>query len=58
MLETVKDWVQDRICERTSWDGVTIIVVCGSIILFGGIAKLLAWAGLAYGIYTLCKTED
>lgn len=58
ILETVKDWVQDRVYERTSWDGLTIIVVCGSIILFGGIAKLLAWAGLAYGIYTLSKTED
>lgn len=57
-MEAVKDWIMDRFYERTSWDGVTIIVVCGSIILFGGIAKLLAWAGLAYGIYTLCKTED
>ena len=57
-METVKDWIMDRFYERTSWDGVTIIVVCGSILLFGGIAKLLAWAGLAYGIYTLCKTED
>ncbi len=57
-MEAVKDWIMDRFYERTSWDGVTIIVVCGSILLFGGIAKLLAWAGLAYGIYTLCKTED
>jgi len=57
-MEAVKDWIMDRFYERTSWDGVTIVVVCGSILLFGGIAKLLAWAGLAYGIYTLCKTED
>ena len=57
-MEAVKDWIMDRFYERTSWDGLTIIVVCGSILLFGGIAKLLAWAGLAYGIYTLCKTED
>ena len=58
MLNIAKDWILARWAERTSWDGVTIIVVCGSIILFGGIAKLLAWAGLAYGIYTLSKTED
>ena len=57
-MEAVKDCIMDRFYERTSWDGVTIIVVCGSILLFGGIAKLLAWAGLAYGIYTLSKTED
>lgn len=57
-MEAVKDWIMDRVGERTSWDGLTIVVVCGSIILFGGIAKLLAWAGLAYGIYTLVKSED
>ena len=57
-MEAVKDWIMDRVGERTSWDGLKIVVVCGSIILFGGIAKLLAWAGLAYGIYTLVKSED
>lgn len=51
------DFVVARFKERTSLDGVTLIVVCGSVILFGGIAKLLAWAGLAYGIYTLVKPE-
>ena len=57
-MEAVKDWIMDRVGERTSWDGLTIVVVCGSVFLFGGIAKLLAWAGLAYGIYTLVKSED
>ena len=57
-MEAVKDWIMDRVGERTSWDGLTFVVVCGSVILFGGIAKLLAWAGLAYGIYTLVKSED
>jgi len=44
--------------ERTTLDGIMLIGVCGTFILFGGIAKLLAWAGLAYGIWTLLKTED
>ena len=52
------DWIKGRLTERTSLDGVSLIVVCGSVILFGGIAKLLAWAGLAWGIYTLVKKED
>ena len=43
--------------ERTSWDGVMLIGICGSVILFGGLAKMLAWAGLGYGIWTLLKTE-
>ena len=49
------DWIKSRIKERTSLDGVSLIVICGSVILFGGIAKLLAWAGLAWGIYTLVQ---
>ena len=51
-------WLKDRIKERTSLDGVSLIVICGSVILFGGIAKLLAWAGLLWGVYTLTKSED
>ena len=57
MLSKAKDWVMDRVGERTSLDGLTLVVICGSVILFGGIAKLLAWVGLAWGIYTLVKSE-
>lgn len=58
MLVKAKDWVMDRLGERTSLDGVGLIAVCGSIILFGGLAKLAAWVGLAWGIYTLVKSES
>ncbi len=44
--------------ERTTLDGVALILACGSVILFGGLAKLLAWVGLVYGVYTLIKEED
>jgi hypothetical protein len=53
MLVKAKDWIAERIVERTTLDGIGLIVVCGSVILFGGLAKLLAWAGLLWGIYTL-----
>ncbi len=58
MLSKAKDWVMDRVGERTSLDGLTLVVICGYVILFGGIAKLLAWLGLAWGVYTLIKSED
>ena len=51
-------WIKDRMKERTSLDGITMVAICGFIILFGGIAKLAAWAGLAWGIITLLKKED
>jgi hypothetical protein len=44
--------------ERTSLDGLMLIGICGSVILFGGLAKVLAWVGLGWGIWTLLKTED
>jgi len=50
-------WFKDRIKERTSLDGVSLIVICGSVILFGGIAKLLAWVGFLWGVYTLTKSR-
>ena len=49
------NWLKSRLLERTSIDGVTICVLCVSIILFGGIAKILAWAGLLYGVAAFCN---
>ena len=43
--------------ERTTYDGAVIIGVCLAVLTFGGLAKMAAWAGLAYGIWTLVKTE-
>ncbi len=50
--------VKRLIGERTSWDGAMLIGICGSVILFGGLAKMMAWVGLVYGIWTLVKKED
>lgn len=51
-------YVKGLMKERTSWDGALLIAACGSVILFGGLAKLLAWVGLIWGICTLFKRED
>lgn len=51
------NFIKARLTERTSLDGLTLIAVCGSVVLFGGLANLAAWVGLAYGVYTLAKPE-
>ena len=56
-LNNAMDWAKGRIGERTSLDGVALIGVCGGFLLFDGLMALVAWAGLAYGIYTLVKKE-
>jgi len=57
MLLKAKDWVVARLGERTSWDGLALIGACGAVLLFGGLAKLLAWVGLLWGVYTLVKSD-
>jgi len=51
-------WIKGRIAERTSWDAGVIIAGSLAVIFLGGIVKLAAYAGLAYGIWTLVKSED
>ena len=45
------------LAERSTWDGAVICAVCGMVILFGGLAKMLAWLGLLYGAWTLLTPE-
>lgn len=52
------DWIKDRLKERTSMDGVSLILMAGLVIVAAPIVKLLAWPALAYGIYTLVKSEE
>ena len=52
------DWIKARIKERTSLDGVSLILMAGLVIIAAPIVKLLAWPALAYGIYTLVKSEE
>ena len=52
------NYIKSRNKERTSWDGGVIVAGSLAIILFGGIVKIAAWAGLAYGIWTILKKED
>ena len=52
------DIIKARLGERTSWDGITIIGASLLILVAAHIVKLLAWRALAYGIWTLVKSED
>lgn len=56
-LNYVIDWMQARINERTSWDGVTIITISIIALIATPLVKYAGWIGLAYGIWTLWKRE-
>ena len=50
----IKEWIKDRLKERTSLDGI-FMVAAGSTLLFLPVAgvKLVGIGAVAYGAYTL-----
>ena len=46
-------WINDRIKERTTWDGGALIAVGLVVLLLGPFAKWAAMAAIAWGIITL-----
>ena len=57
MVKNGMEWLKARVSERTSWDGAVIIAGSLIVLLTGGLAKLLAVAGLLYGVWTCYKSE-
>jgi hypothetical protein len=58
VILNAKNWLLDRVKERTSHDGILLIACCGSVLLFGGLAKLLAGVGLLWGVYTFAMKGE
>jgi hypothetical protein len=50
-------WVQNRVAERTSWDGAALIALGVVILIAGPFAKIAAYAAIAYGAWTIWKKE-
>jgi hypothetical protein len=57
IVNSVIDWAQDRLTERTSWDGLTIIIISLMALVASPLIRYTAWIGLAYGIWTLWAQE-
>ena len=54
---TMKNWIKSRIEERTSWDGAALVAVGVIVLIAGPFAKLAAYAAIAYGAWTIWKSE-
>jgi amino acid permease len=53
----VNAWIKKRLDERTSLDGAVLVGVGLVILIAGPFAKLAAYAAIAYGIWTIWKSE-
>ena len=56
-IEDATEWVKDRVQERTTWDGVMLIAVGRVGLLFQGLVTWAAYIAIAYGVWTLVKSE-
>ena len=54
----MKNWIKNRLDERTSWDGAALIAVGVIVLIAGPFAKLAAYVAIAYGAWTIFKKED
>ena len=57
-IKFISDWVKARFAERTSWDGGMLIAAGVSFLLFQKVAVIAAYAAIAYGLWTLWKSEQ
>jgi hypothetical protein len=56
--ENNMNWLKNRLMERTSWDGGVLIAVGVVALMFQGLIGWAAYGAIAYGIFTLVKSED
>ena len=56
--KSMVNWIKARLAERTSWDGLTIVIVSALVIVASPFVKLLAWPALVWGLYSLYKKEQ
>ena len=56
--EKTMNWLKNRFTERTSLDGGVLIAVGVVALMFQGLIGWAAYGAIAYGIFTLVKSED
>jgi hypothetical protein len=54
----MRNWINNRISERTSIDGAVLIAVGIIILIAGPFAQLAAYGAIGYGAWTIYKKED
>ena len=50
-------WVIERVKERTTWDGAALVALGVIVLIAKPIAGLVAYAAIAYGTWTIWKSE-
>jgi hypothetical protein len=51
----MRNWINARLGERTSWDGAVLIVAGVTVLIFSPLANIAAYGAIAYGAWTIWK---
>jgi len=51
----IKNLIKKKIEERSTIDGVLMVAAGAAIIIFSPLTKLIAYAAIAYGAYTIWR---
>lgn len=57
ILNLLKSWILERFRERTSWDGLVLILAGVVYLVFEPIASIIAYLAIGYGAWTFWKKE-
>ncbi|MBP1153045.1 MULTISPECIES: hypothetical protein [Methylocaldum] len=50
-------WLVNRLTEKSTWSGLSLVVICSLVLLGLPIVRTLAWVGLAYGLYSMFSAD-
>jgi len=53
----LQKWINARLKERTTLDGVVLVAAGVTFLIFKPIAALFAYGAIAYGAWTIWKSE-
>lgn len=57
MKDMILGYISKRLNERTTWDGIVLVAAGVAFLIFKPIASLVAYAAIAYGVWTIWKAE-
>jgi hypothetical protein len=53
----IKKLIENRLKQRSTVDGVVIVAAGVAVIVFSPFAKIIAYAAIAYGAYTIWRQD-
>ena len=56
-MSFIKNYIKDRLKERTTIDGAVLIAAGIGFIVFKPLGSIIAYAAIGYGVYTILKNN-